>query len=329
MNRYFAAALIAVSPTLIHAEDCCMPCYTPGEILCDDQACATYTTYAGIDLSCGWNVFAWGEFLYWQLLTDTYVAISADAFPVPVDSTQTELSNRTPYKPAFRVGIGTVLHCFDDWVLNVDYTWYHHTFSNTYTAQGTNLLASTLNSAPYSLNIYNSIRTKMDYNYDIVGMNIQRPNYMGRSVILSPFIGLKWLKRESKITQFLTVPDGSQDQTFSQLDYSSVGVGAGFDGGWLLCWGLRLIGKADVSLFYAYKRKFLQRDDIAEAPPFFVKQKIKHLDIWGKGGMGLGWGSYFCCNRYHVDLSATFDFTLDVVKLNLATGFIGSTEFPV
>jgi len=46
-----------------------MPSYLPKEILCDDQACAVYTSYAGVDLNGGWDVFAWEEFLYWQMTT--------------------------------------------------------------------------------------------------------------------------------------------------------------------------------------------------------------------------------------------------------------------
>lgn len=323
-------SLIALFPTVMQAEDCCMPSYQPATPLCDDEACAVYSTYAGTQLNCGWNVYGWGEFLYWRPISST--CINAITFEGdPLGSTQVELKNSYGYRPAFRVGIGMVAHDFDDWIFNADYTWFHHSYKTTHSVTAPVTLASTIGIA-FTSPLYSSIITKSDFNFDIVSVNIQRPNYLGQNVILSPFLGLKWMKRNLKLAQDLLIAGTNLvDNQHGTWSYSSLGVGAGFDGNWLLCWRLRLIGKADVALFYPYERKFYELDTPAvpfPGSPFPLEQRehFKHLSIYGKGGLGIGWGAYLCCNRYHVDLSTTFDFVSDVSKLSFATGlFLNAT----
>jgi len=321
------ASLIALVPVSMHAEDCCIPEYLATEPLCDDMACAIYSQYAGIELDCGWNVYTWGEFLYWRPITSTsWVVVKSEGAPIIIDSTSQELAHKMGYRPAFRVGIGMSLHDFDDWMLNADYTWYHHGFTKTFSAAAPFNLASTLpNFTPIIFPNYSSITNKFNFNYDIVGVSIQRPNYLGQRVILSPFLGLKWIHRDNKISQNCTqINSGLVDSARTTFSFSSVGIAAGFDGYFLMGCGTYLLGKADVAIIYAYQRKLFQISIPAIPTPMFPvnvqKQHIEHIDILGKGGLGIGWGSYFCCNRYHVDFSATFDFLADVSKNGFAVG---------
>lgn len=340
-KRYVSAglalSLIAINPATLSAEDCCLPDYRPGEILCDDIACGVYTQYAGVQLDCGWNVFGWGEFLYWRpVVENAWRTIRVDnaAFGEPaLGSIQTEIANTFGYRPGFRIGLGMHLPCFDNWLLSADYTWYHHGFSKTDTATQPSFLAST--SAAGTLlvaPIYSAITTKYHLALDVVSVNIQRPNYIGQQVILSPFLGIKWMRGQQKYRQDCTSPlTQVTDNAHATVSYDGIGVGAGMDGSWLLCWNLRLIGKADVGLIYPYHHKFSQTATFTPFTPapliVNVKQHDRHLDILAKGGVGLGWGSYFCCNRYHLDLSATFDWMSDVVKMSFTTAMMEGTSF--
>lgn len=336
-KRILSFGLIASLATFtsIHAEDCCLPEYRGGEPLCDDIACGIYTQYAGPQLDCGWNFFAWGEFLYWRVVpTDCWTILRAEnaVLGTPVlGSEQKVLAFKMGYRPAFRVGIGKMLPCFDDWILNADYTWYHHNFSKTFRASEPAFLASTLAAgSPLVVPQYSSFQNKAHFNYDILAMSIQRPNYFGQNVIISPFVGVKWFHRKQTLQQNgLNAFTGLVDSVTALLKFSSVGISGGLDGCWLLCWNLCLLAKADVGLLYAYERKFHQEVNFAFAPtiPAFtvnLKHHDKHLDILAKGGVGLGWGSYFCCNRYRVDLSATFDWMNEVIKLAFSNGIMQS-----
>lgn len=323
-NSLLSLAMIAIAPALIQAEDCCMPEYTPGEVICD--GCSGYSQYAGVELNSGWDMYAFGEFLYWRpYRSATYVANSLP--PNPFNAPSQPQFIRSPYlgfRPAFRVGIGMVAHCFDDWMFNVDYTWYHHSFSKTFSATAPESIISTLVLLQQFQFLYRSITSHARFHYDIVGVNIQRPNYLGDRVILSPFLGLKWLKRSVTSAQDLIGFTDLTDRAKTTLKYTSIGIDAGFDGSWLLCWGFSLIGKADVALLYAYKRDvlFVAVPAVVSLNSTVTRQEmhIRHLDIFAKGGMGIGWGSYLCCNRYHVNLSATYDFMGDVSKLDFLNG---------
>jgi len=318
-------SLIAIVSSAMHAEDCCMPSYMPDEPLCEDQTCTIYSQYAGIQLDCGWNVYGWGEFLYWAVTR--IPVIEATTFEgTPPGSTQLELSQKLGFRPGFRVGIGMVAHNFDDWMFNLDYTRFHQTYKQTFSRNLPITLASTLipiDTAP----IYSSIRNKSHFGYDLIGANIQRPNYLGQRVILSPFLGLKWMSKKLVLDQDLIQSGtGLVDVAHAPYKCQAIGVAAGFDGAWLLCWGLRMIGKADVSLLYLYQRRLSQVITFANGAISTEGGKLKTLGILGKGGMGLGWGQYLCCNRYHVDLAATFDFMADVPKLGFNIGMYESTS---
>lgn len=317
-----ALGLLALSPMSTYAEDCCMPEYRPGDILCDDEACAIYSAYAGPQLDCGWDVYGFAEFLYLRPYRSTsWVALETPSFQDIPTRPQRNLTHRFGYRPAFSIGLGIVLHDFDDWMLNIDYIWYHHSFSKTMSVTAPTSLVSTGGTfiAPFT---YNRIFNKSKIHYDIVGADIQRPNYLGQRVILSPFLGLKWLTRNLSIGQNLVrTESGLIDRDLTTCRWTSIGINAGFDGKWLLCWGLSLIGKADVALLYPYaRRKVIIASTTAEGVKNSNKTPIRHLDIFARGGMGVGWGSYFCCNRYHLDFAATYDFLGEIPRVDFESG---------
>lgn len=315
-----AIALLTASFANLHAEDCCMPEYTPGEPLC--VGCAGYSQYAGVELECGWNVTAFGEFLYWrpyQSNTWSVEEIPANTFVQP----QFALTQKFGYRSGFRVGLGMVAHCFDDWMFNVDYLRYHHSFSKTFSATAPNNLSS--NELIFGGLLASSIRNELHFHYDVVSVNIRRPNYLGQRVILSPFLGLKWLKRNLGFSQdLIDRASGGLNRGLTTFKYTSIGIAAGFDGSWLLCWGLSFIGNADVALLYPYQRSMVQVVTPAVVSPanpiITTVNHFRHLDLYAKGGMGIAWGSYFCCNRYHVYVSTTFDFMGDIVKMDASSG---------
>lgn len=325
MTRKLCLAVLAAIPAFIHAEDCCMPEYSPGQPLCDP--CAGYAQYGGIELNCGWDLYATGEFLYWRPFGSLSWVIS-EVPQNPFADPFTFLAFKWGYKPGFKIGLGWVAHCFDDWIFNIDYLRYHQSFNNTVRASLPNSLMSTTITlfGDTGLVFASSIKNRAHYHYDIAGVSIQRPNYLGQRVILNPFLGLKWLKRDVMFGQDILDLGGGLNIGKATVKYTSIGISAGFEGSWLFCWGLSLIGNADVAILYPYKRSFFQINTpavISDANPIQIfDNHIRHLDIYAKGGVGINWGSYFCCNQYHFNLAATFDFMGDIVKLDSLTGSI-------
>lgn len=322
--------LIAIVPFKTHAEDCCLPDYLPGEVICDP--CFIYGAYAGPQLDCGWNVNAWAEFLYWNVTRTT--AVVSISSPVGPNNVQEQFRQKFDYRPGFRIGFGKTLGCFDDWTMSINYLWYHHSFTDINRARAPNTIGTTRPYAPQTaigvfgtgglftgVTIYSSVKNKTSIHYDIVSLNLQRPNYFGQTVIFTPFLGVKWLRRNVNFAQDLRRVDNNLvDRQHTRWRYSGIGIGAGADGSWLWCWGFRLIGKADVALMYPYQRKLEENMVSTAGPAINLKMTRPFIFLWGLGGMGLGWGGYLCCNRYYMDISATYDVVADVQKLLLHAG---------
>jgi hypothetical protein len=323
-------SLLAIVPAKTYAEDCCLPDYLPGEVICDP--CFIYGAYAGPQLDCGWNITAWAEFLYMNVTRTT--AVTSITSPIGPDNIQEQFQQKFHFRPGFRIGIGKTLECFDDWTMSVNYIWYHNSFTDTHRPRAQSTIGTTRPYAPQTgvgafgtgglftgVTIYGSVKDKTSIQYDVVSLNIQRPNYFGQTVILSPFLGVKWLHRNVNFAQELSqIGNDLVDRQNTRWKYSAIGIGAGLDGSWLWCWGFRLIGKADVALMYPYQRKLKEAMVSTAGPVINLKMTRPFLSLWGVGGMGLGWGSYLCCNRYYIDIAVTYDQMADVQKLLLHTG---------
>ncbi|MBS0629101.1 MAG: hypothetical protein JSS30_02610 [Verrucomicrobia bacterium] len=317
-------SLLAITPTIIHADecclpnccpptDCCMPDYRPGEPLCD--GCALYPAFAGVQLDCAWDLFAYGDFLYWTpIRTSTLVVVTNDNNP-PTNPTRREFPQNFGYRPGFRVGVGTVMHCFDDLTLSVDYTRFNHDFRKTFSATAPVTLAADIGALTTSQ--YRSITTKTGFGLDVVNVLMARPNYIGQNVILRPTFGLQWYKYDSKFSQnCVRAVGGVVDTQFSNYSFSGIGPTGAMNGDWLICWGLRVIGKAQLGVLFAYTNDL---DQVVTIPTNNIsnqrlKASMNHVFFNGTAAIGLGWGSYFCCNRYHADLSIMYN-TLGHVTL--------------
>jgi len=310
------ASLLAIAPAALQAEtDCCIPDYQPSTPLCDD-ACAIYPAFAGVELDCGWDVFAFGEYLYWAPLRFTSLIV-ASTVSGPTGTVRTELREKWGFRSGFRVGVGMMLPCFDHWVGTIDYTRYHHSFTTNYSAAPGATLATLRGGIPNTSSIYRFIGTKSGFHVDTVSMVVQRPLYVGQRVVFSPGFGLCWLTRDMKIAQNLTIAaNGRIDRQRAHMDYQAIGPEARIEGSWLWCWGLRMIGTVDVAILYAYHTKVFQVVTPAVGPIATTKFSEKHILPFARSSTGFGWGDYFCCNRYHFDIAATFDLFFEASKVS-------------
>jgi hypothetical protein len=113
---------------------------------------------------------------------------------------------------------------------------------------------------------------------------------------------------------------GAIDHLHARISYTDLGAGAGISTDWLLCWGLRFIGKIEMNLLAPYSRKNIEIIEPAVGPSTSFKNPLRHLDALIISGIGIGWGKYYCCNRYHVDLAASFDLFADSSDMDFNAG---------
>lgn len=300
-----------------------VPCQSCPTIACQGEPfepCelpAGYAQYAGIALDRCIDIFVSGDFLYWKPVRRNSVSI----FEFLDDPSNTILmvQEKVNYRPAFKVGLGMTFPCFDNWTLQADYTRYHHDFTHTYTAPEGGHISPF--SVPFLLFPFTSIRATLKYNYDDIKLTLHRAFYVGPRLILDPYFGLRGTKRGIKDSQVLTLippiifPEGL-DQNFQTAKFQSwyASMIAGGYGSFLLCGGLRLIFKGEIGAGYCRLIKNTSRVINNSTIPLGVIEisqsypKNPHvIQAMGTGGGGLGWGSYFCCQKYHFDLSAIYE----------------------
>lgn len=325
-------------------DPCCTPlCFEPAY---PTKPCCTpnaYSTPAGIDLNGGWDVFVTTNFIYWQGIQGGMdIALPAQATAVsPLGTvTQSALGNAVffqdfEYEPGFQVGFGWS-GAKDDWTLYGEYTWVRGSNSTTSTAQapgvssvsgatvgtfGVLVPSSWLPGVYTANNTTTSITSSWDYSFDIADFEMSRPFYSGARFILEPLFGIRalWLSQDLDLSAVVLTSGSVASPASSprQASYSSsswgLGPRMGFNGKWHLGYGIRFIGDTSASLLFTRYTDVSQ--DVASPdtslPP--VRLKLDNFDALRPNmdfSLGFGWGSYFSCRRMHLDLAATYDFSI-------------------
>jgi hypothetical protein len=166
---------------------------------------------------------------------------------------------------------------------------------------------------------------------DFLDLSLARAYYSGAKLTVRPFFGARgaWIRQN-----LTTTYDGSSNyldpriaegyKHFKVSNYSAswgVGPRAGFESNWLLGYGCRLIGNGSADILYTRYDTHITEIEyqfagtlrpLLNGNPILSNASVSqvidllrtHLDF----EMGFGWGSYFCRNGCHIDLSATYGF---------------------
>jgi hypothetical protein len=174
---------------------------------------------------------------------------------------------------------------------------------------------------------------------DFLDVSLARSYYWGTKLTLRPFFGARgaWIRQHLntvlngnnlyEIADLVTdVSNGYDKATLGNVSTSwGVGPRAGFESNWLLGYGTRLIGNGSADILYTrYSLRtseqlanqnspstWNQTDFGIESPidsNVSVSQEIDLLRTHAEFELGLGWGSYFENNKWHVDFAATYGF---------------------
>lgn len=304
---------------------------------------AAYNYPAGIRApNQDWDMYFTGSFTWWKAHQDnmfTGVATNA-ATPAEVDSgfagttalSHTVLTSRKPsYKPGFKVGVGWNTGSWDNWTLNAEYTWFHPGDGKDDADDdcgecgcATQILLVPTCGCPDGF-LASDLTSKWKPRLDIIDVNLGRPAYQGKHLVLSPFFGLRtmWIRQDWNVSYDAIENTGGAITpvgTYSKSAYSkawSLGPRIGVDGNWLFGCGFRMIGNASASLLYtrytalSYSSNIPNGSDEPEALVNPVKWNYgknygtvrPNVEI----DAGLGWGMYIG-DCYHFDLAATYDF---------------------
>lgn len=293
-----------------------------------------YVTPAAIDLCEAWDVYASASFTYWQPMQENMelgiVSDNAGAdFNVSPFGINGYLVNpHASFKPGFKVGLGAQLND-DGWDTNVQYTWFRST-QETSTTLDSAAAPSTVLYPTWTLTSVNAFvylsyyaaTQKWRLNMDLLDWELGRSGYVGKQLSVRPFFAIRaaWIRQGIDVGYFHEnldlAPNADHFVLVSKTSHSwALGPRAGLNTNWMIGEGFRLYGNGAADLLFTRytKLRSQQQSYLSTGTPIagqakFVDQNSldclrAHLDL----EFGIGWGSYFCNNRCHADLSAGYN----------------------
>ncbi|MDP1609338.1 MAG: Lpg1974 family pore-forming outer membrane protein [Chlamydiales bacterium] len=340
--------------------DCCPSGFnTPAAIdVCPKIECMDWQTNGFIDLS----------FLYWYVgeegmsLASDGVLNAGTAYYSPnmVNHRQT-----FDYHPGFKLSLGVVGD--HQWEIFAEYTWLrgknttHLSPSSNTTTAGTSAAFSGtpvlvvddwfLQGTGFGQGLSASgLDSSWRYGVDILDVGVSRPFYEGASLTVAPYTGLRALWIRQHMTVQLTevaalfssgaLAASEPLQPIHSHNISNcwgLGPKLGVEADFLIPMGFRVEGDAGVSLLYTRYTTVSHSEDQAStafsSSPYQTSlNDYSCLRPIAELSLGAGWGSYFGGSAYHVDFSASYDFTMlwsqNMMRNLLDTVLTGTSASP-
>lgn len=296
----------------------------------DTKPCLSgaYNEAANFELnSCPWNIWLDTSFTYWIAYEEGLDLAASTAYTVPSSSLyqiQT-LFQPTEWKPGFKVGLGANLK-HDHWSGFAEYTWFRSKTEVSATpAPGPAGSSATrwhfhdwhLQSESH----YSNISSLWKLHMDLADLGITRPCYQGTHLIIAPFGGLRatWIRQNLR-THLIPYSGVGQDvpvfQTTS-IRYKSnswaIGPRGGLRGKWHLKWGFRVEGDLAAAILFTRYTTVSGFADPALTTDHYSTLNFDDYNTLRFNNdicVGLGYGSYLNCRKYHIDFLASYDFQI-------------------
>jgi hypothetical protein len=349
-STQLAIATFLILGSSLQAETSCTPklprCPDPGNPskesqpfeqgyeLCPSQYPRAFNAPAAIDLDAQWDLFINASFIYWHADQD-YMDVATNAVFNPTPNADGNFTAIAPtsshvayqdfrYKPGFKVGLGFNTN-YDDWVASLDYTWLHettHTHRNAPSdPAGTGVWIQngwfTGIDADNTVMQASALTSNWKLHIDMLDLSMSRPFYQGTALTILPYGGLRtlWIKQTFNVNLFSqAAPSAAPWHSHNSSRSWALGPYGGFNTHWILGGGFRFEGTTGASILYTRYTKVRHSENdqgFPNATPF-----VGSIKSYGalrpilEAGMGFGWGSYFCSQSYHLDLSARYDFMI-------------------
>lgn len=315
---WLVAALLAVSPGLarVQARDHNQPSqkanYDQGHAMKSQDMMAAYNAPARIDVRGSWDIFAYGSFIWWNPIQEGMeLAISDDTNTVNLPIVNGRVINMDfKYKPGFKVALGINMD-HDNWDGIVEYTWLHFTQRQS-SGRPVSGILRTIQAHPENVPEAVSTSAKWRASLDIVNAELARSYYVGTHLTFRTHFGARLALIDQRFVPRYN-PSTNETSTVrcrNTSDSWGLGPRAGLDSNWLLGLGFRVFGNAAADILYTRYKLKTEEDQAANpnALALRVKDKISYLRPHAELQMGLGWGTYFDNNNWHVDLAASYDF---------------------
>lgn len=293
-----------------------------------------YNASAAYPHQNSWDVFISTDYIYWAWQQDSLMM--GQLTPTDIFSGTTQSIFQNPgYASGFQVGIGFNMPNMDHWNLYANYTWYQNSDKRSINSDEGRTFQTFTGPLPY---INGSYASEIKMHFDAVDLLLQRPFYLGKKLTANISAGLSalWITQKLNTTtrglSSLWIVADALDSNSSienesitidsstRLKQTSWGLGPKFalDTNWLLGSGWKIL--ADLSAGLLYTQYNLNQSSEGTA---LVNAKSKTALTHAKelhnysvirpittALLGIGWDRELSNDRYHIDISAGYDFNV-------------------
>lgn len=314
-------AVLASSPILGYAQ------YPPAPVeSCEIPVGYFYPAQYALGNS-SFNFTLAGEFLYWKVNEDDVeeIATRLEGTFATGEGTVTKfdlLSHQQGYRPGFKIAAAIGFPCYDNWVFDAEYTWFHNRTTNTFGTEPGQIIVSKF--VPVSYNVISSfLKSVLTMHLNFLQGTVGKSFYLSERFIVKVGVGIKswWASQNHDL--FFNVVTGELGTQFTKVGLWGIGPYVSTQIRALLWCGIYLQGKAGVWPTYTRMNKYRAQTNFPAVPnaffPGFRDDETFHQHPWltqlfYEGGVALGWGTYFCDCGYHIDVLVGWD---------LMTNYIG------
>jgi hypothetical protein len=325
-SKIMVASLLGASS--VFGQNCkpiCEPvCCEPHELM-QCPTVAGYNSPSRIDIQCGWDVWVDASFIYWQTIQENMEPAMSHASAITTSSGMNNIRYvdlAFKYKPGFKIQLGMSFD-YDNWDTSIEYTRLHGDQHRSAAMSSTSALAGAGYAAIWP-NIINDDTTQAllctafkatwRLNLDFLDIDLGRLYYAGTQLTFRPSIGARvaWINQKRYATYTNILNSGVVDTDQEKTNSWGIGPRARFDMNWMVGKGFRFFGNNSFDLLFTrYKVIQSSLNSIVGSIPLFtgVEQKNvntlrPHIDL----ELGIGWGTYLDCHRWHLDMSATYGY---------------------
>ncbi len=313
-----------------------------------------------------YSFFADVSFLYWYgseegLDLATNAVWSEPSLQPFLSTDTTTLFQSFDYHPGFQVGLGMAGR--NEWNLCLEYTWLRGTTelnqsapSSPTTTAGVDAIPNASGTPVWILQnwflqstsnnqalIGTSIQSQWKYAIDFLDLVASSPFWHTPTLTIRPLIGLKGAGIRQSLRIALTeYPAFFQPTLPTQPIYSrnrshNLGIGPkiGVEGRIKLCEEFRIEGMGAIDCLWTHFSQITHSEDAASTTfnpgPYRASMNSYNcLRTIAELGLGLGWGRSFSCEKYHLDISAAYDFIYlwnqNMMRFQVDSILTGSSE---
>lgn len=334
------ASFLAMSPAFSNQKSKPEMCKPATEVLPCPQmpTIAAYNAPAEIHIGMpdDYDFFATANFLYWQPIQDNMGAAVTAEQPIAVLGVPigqgTVVNMDFDYKPGFKAGLGMNL-CHDDWVGYAEYTRVHGEHHVSASSASTDPRIYAMRGHPFQLanigQVFSDMHSSYGCNLDFIDGQMERVYYVGQKFVLHSSVGMRgaWILQRWHNNYNGTVARSGlaasaingELNVYERTHSWAVGPRGGLKMDWMFGRGFRFYGTGFADILYTkYKLQtksvVVTREAVVgvlapgQSSTLILSNEVPAVRAHADFELGLGWGSCFRNNRWHVDFAVGYDF---------------------